>query len=240
MATFVLVHGITCGTWAYKPVTERLRKLGHEVYPITNTGVGERSHLNGPHVNLDTHIQDVVGTFLWNDITDAVLVGHSYGGMVITGVADRIPERIRALVYLDAFLPENGQAVNDIALPSRREEIQKAVKERGQGWFLPPLGAHAFGKVDDPKLAAWIEGKCTPQPFATMAQPIRLTGAWAKVPRKMYIVAEKYDPSPFQRFAKQLRGNNDWTVHALPGSHFLTLICPDETTQLLVEAAKSA
>lgn len=238
MATFVLVHGITCGIWTYKPVTERLRKLGHDVYPITNTGVAERSHLNGPHVNLDTHIQDVVATFLWNDITDAVLVGHSYGGMVITGTADRIPERIRALVYLDAFLPENGQAVMDLALPVRVEQNRKLVKEQGQGWFLPPLGAHAFGRVDDPKLAAWIEEKCTPQPFATMTQPIRLTGAWAKVPRKMYILAEKYDPSPFQAFATKLRGNNDWTVHNLPGTHFLTLICPDQTTQLLVEVAR--
>jgi pimeloyl-ACP methyl ester carboxylesterase len=238
MATFVLVHGITCGIWAYKPVTERLRKLGHDVYPITNTGLGERSHLLGPHINLDTHIQDVVNTFLWNDITDAVLVGHSYGGMVITGTADRIPERIRSIVYLDAFLPKNGQAVNDLSLPSRRDEILKAVKDRGQGWFLPPLSAHAFGKVDDPKLVTWIEGKATAQPFATMSQPVRLTGAWEKVPRKTYVLAEKYDPSPFQRFAQELRGNNAWTVHNLPATHFLTLILPDETTQLLVEAAK--
>ncbi len=237
MATFVLVHGITCGAWAYKPVTKRLRAAGHTVHPITLTGVAERSHLNAPQVNLDTHIQDVVGTFLWEDITDAVLVGHSYGGMVITGAADRVAERIRSLVYLDAFLPENGQALIDLSLPARRESNLKVVKEQGGGWFLPPLGAHAFGKVDDPKLAAWIEGKCTAQPFATMTQPIRLTGAWTKVPKKTYILAEKYDPSPFQLIAKRLSGQPGWTMRGLPATHFLTLILPDETTRLLVEAA---
>ena len=238
MAQFVLVHGITCGAWTYKPVTERLRAAGHDVYPITSTGVAERAHLNGPHVNLDTHIQDVVNTFTWNDITDAVLVGHSYGGMVITGAADRIPERIKALVYLDAFLPENGKAVLDLALPERSAAMWKTVAEKGNGWFLPPLAATAYGAIDDPNLIAWIESKCTPQPFATLSQPIRLTGAWAKVPRKMYILAEKYDPSPFQGFAGKLRGDNAWTVHNLPGTHFLSLLCPDQTTELLVEAAR--
>ena len=106
--TFVIVHGAWGGGWAFREVDRLLRAEGHTVYRPTLTGQGERNHLANEAIDLDLHIQDVVNVILWEDLKDVVLVGHSYGGMVVTGVADRIPERIGCLVYLDALLPENG------------------------------------------------------------------------------------------------------------------------------------
>ena len=107
MATFVLVHGGWAGSVVWRQLTPRLRKMGHEVYAPTLTGIGERKHLLSREINLDTHIQDVIGVIDEEDLSDIVLVGHSYGGMVISGVADRVPEKVATLVYLDAFLPES-------------------------------------------------------------------------------------------------------------------------------------
>src|SRR5947209_17490274 len=109
MASFVLVHGAWHGSWCWKRVRKALQAAGHEVFTPTLTGLGERSHLLSRDVNLETHIQDVVNLIKWEELTDIVLCGHSYGGCVISGVADRIPARIRALVYVDAFVLENGE-----------------------------------------------------------------------------------------------------------------------------------
>jgi len=237
MANFVLVHGMTCGSWCWNPVAQRLRAAGHTVFSPTLSGLAERSHLLGPHINLDTHIQDVVGLMQWEDLADFVLCGHSYGGMVITGAADRAPERIKALVYLDAFLPENGQCSLDIAKPGRAEQIRKLASEKGDGWRLPPLPATAYGPIADKGLIAYIEGKCTPMPLAALEQPIRLHGAWRSVARKLYILAEGYEGSAFQDTARRLRAEKGWTVTGLPGSHFLGLLFPEETARLLIEAA---
>lgn len=173
----------------------------------------------------------------WEDLTDVVLCGHSYGGMVITGAADRAVERIKALVYLDAFVPENGKSVLATAKPARSDHIRKLVNEKGDGWRLPPLPATAYGPIDNPKLIANIESKCTSMPMAALDQPIRLTGAWQKVPRKTYILAERYEGSAFQDIAARLRLDKAWTVHGLPGSHFLGLLFPEETMRFLVQAA---
>ncbi len=119
-ATFVLVHGAWHGGWCYARVAGLLRARGHTVFTPTLTGQGERAHLLSGSINLSTHIEDVLGVFAFERLDDVVLAGHSYGGMVITGVADRIPERIRALAYLDAFVPENGQSLFDIYIPATR------------------------------------------------------------------------------------------------------------------------
>src|SRR5215471_16892964 len=128
MATFVLVHGAWVGSVVWRQLAPRLRKAGHEVYAPTLTGIGERKHLLSRETNLDTHIQDVIGVIDEEDLSDIVLVGHSYGGMVISGVADRVPVKVASLVYLDAFVPENGQSILNI-LPSDRRLAATTVKE---------------------------------------------------------------------------------------------------------------
>ena len=138
MTTFVLVHGAWHGGWCWSRVARRLRAAGHEVHTPTLTGLGDRSHLMSRSVNLQTHVQDVANLLHWEELNDIVLCGHSYGGMVITGVANRLAKRIKSLVYLDAFVPENGQAVLDFMPADRVEQFYESVREKGAGWLIPP------------------------------------------------------------------------------------------------------
>jgi len=140
MATFVLVHGSWAGSVVWRELAPRLRKAGHEVYAPTLTGIGARKHLLNREIDLDTHIQDVIGVMNDADLSDIVLVGNSYGGMVITGVADRVPKKVASLVYLDAFVPENGQSCISL-LPS---EAHLATVP-GEDWLVAPIPSASFG-----------------------------------------------------------------------------------------------
>ncbi|MEX5635170.1 alpha/beta fold hydrolase [Parafrankia sp. FMc2] len=176
MATYVLVHGGGHGGWCYQPVARLLRAAGHEVHAPTLTGVGERSHLASPTVDLDLHIQDVVAVLHYEDLRDVILVGHSYGGMVITGVADRAADRVGRLVYLDAANPVNGQSLLDVAGP-----IIEATRPHGQVVdgvelvLLPAPGAGAFYGVTDPADLAWMDDRLTGHPWRCFEQPLTLT-----------------------------------------------------------------
>jgi pimeloyl-ACP methyl ester carboxylesterase len=141
MATFVIVHGAWSGGHAWRWVRPLLRAAGHEVFTPALTGLGERSHLASTQVDLDTHVLDVVGVLEFEDMDQVVLVGHSSGGMVITGVADRAPERLAQLVYLDAEVPMDGQSEFDLLAPEERAGYQQAATSKGQGWQIPPAGA---------------------------------------------------------------------------------------------------
>jgi len=137
LATIGLVHGGTSGGWAWKPISTKLREEGHEVYSPTLTGVGERVHLLTQEIGLDTQITDIVNVLVFEDLHDVVLVGHSLGGMIITGVADQVPERISNLIYLDSFLPENGESIMDLTLPEMRKTIDQMIQFQGDGWLFP-------------------------------------------------------------------------------------------------------
>ena len=133
MATFLIAHGAWSAGWAWKKMRPRLRERGHELWTPTYTGLGERVHLASSDVKLDTHIEDVVKVFEFEDLRDVILVGHSYGGMVATGVADRIPDRISQVIYLDAFVPRNGESLFDLAVPDDRIGLVEAcVFRRGR------------------------------------------------------------------------------------------------------------
>jgi pimeloyl-ACP methyl ester carboxylesterase len=139
MSTYVLVHGGWHGSWCWKRVRKALQLQGHEVFTPTLTGLGERSHLLSPHVNLDTHIEDVVNLIKWEELSDVVLCGHSYSGCVISGVADRVSNRIGALIYLDAFVLRDGQSLLD-TMPSYQIEMHlEAARRTGDGWKVPPI-----------------------------------------------------------------------------------------------------
>ncbi|MGH7860970.1 MAG: alpha/beta fold hydrolase, partial [Candidatus Dormibacteraceae bacterium] len=139
MATFVIVHGAWGGAWSWNRfIVPLLREAGHDARAVTRTGLGERSHLASPDVDLDTHVQDVVNVLFYEDLREVVLVGHSYGGMVITGVADRCPERLSRLVYLDAAVPSDGMSISDQFGPERRQELIDRARREGDGWLLPP------------------------------------------------------------------------------------------------------
>ena len=141
MTTYVLVHGAYHGGWCWKHVANSLRNAGHEVYTPTLTGLGERAHLINPEIGLDTHVQDILGLLEYEDLHDAVLVGHSYGGMVITGVAEKCPERLAQLVFLDAFIPANGQSLIELFPPEMAGRLRAQTRLDGDGYRLPPSSA---------------------------------------------------------------------------------------------------
>ncbi|WP_158502237.1 alpha/beta fold hydrolase [Vitiosangium sp. GDMCC 1.1324] len=174
MATFVLVHGAFYGGWCWKRVRRLLCEAGHEVATPTLTGAGERHHLLTREVGLATHIQDILNVLEYEDLREVVLVGHSYGGMVITGVADRVPERLRHLVYLDAHLPDSGQAASGAFSEGTSDVLQSLSQAQGDAWLLPPLPLHAMG-VTRPQDVAWAQPHRVPHPLRTLNEPLYLT-----------------------------------------------------------------
>ena len=173
--TYILVHGAWHGSWCWKRVRAALQSAGHNVFTPTLTGLGERSHLNSAAVNLSTHIADIVNLIKWEELSDVVLCGHSYAGSVIGGVADQIPDQIRALVFLDAFVLENGESFLDIVPSEVAQAIRDQAKAAGEGWKVNPIPAHILG-VRDPEDGAWVDAQCTPQAMATFEERITLTG----------------------------------------------------------------
>ena len=237
MANFVLVHGAWHGGWCWVRVAHQLRLYGHRVVTPTLTGLGDRAHLLTRDINLDTHIADVVATIEAEELQNVVLCGHSYGGCVITGVADRVAQRLSALVYLDAFLPENGQCMIDMVPSKSAAAMGGLVVEKGDGWKAPPRNAASF-QVATAEDQAWVDRRCVPHPFATMTQPIRLTGAGQSVPTKVYIKAAKYDTSPFGPFAKQTKEDPSWRYEEIECGHDVMIDAPDELTDALIRASE--
>lgn len=233
MATFVLVHGAWHGSWCWKRVRKQLQAEGHEVFTPTLTGVGERSHLISPQVNLDTHVADVVNLIRREELADVVLCGHSYGGCVITGVADRIPERLCALVYLDAFILENGQSLHDV-LPRAVGEAQvRGATESGDGWRVPPITAEFFQvNLDD---RAWVDRQCTPQPLATFQQRLRLDGTFPAA-KCTHILATGYEHSPFPPFHEIAKAKG-WKTLTIDCGHDVMLDRPADLAAMLKGAA---
>ena len=202
MSTFVLVHGAWHGSWCWKRVRKALQAQGHEVFTPTLTGIGERSHLLSPEVNLATHIDDVVNLVRWEELSDVVLCGHSYGGCVISGVADRIPDRISELVYLDAFVLQDGESAHD-ALPSAQRDLQlELTRHHGEGWRVPPIPAEVFA-VNATDIE-WVNRQCTMQSLATFQQAIKLKGAGAAKPAT-FILATGWADTPFPFFYERAK-----------------------------------
>lgn len=237
MATFVVVHGAWGGAWSWnKFVVPLLREAGQTVFPVTLTGLGERSHLSSPEVSLDTHIQDVVNVLFYEDLTDVILVGHSYGGNVITGVADRVPERIQQLVYLDAATPQDGQASAD-AFPGRRQQIEEQAQRDGDGWKIAPGDA----PPDQPaEITNWARPRRSPMPIKTMTTPVKLTRGETTLPRSfVYCTLDKTPGSPQAQRAERVRSNPAWKFFELNTGHNLHYTAPKETVEILLELAKA-
>jgi pimeloyl-ACP methyl ester carboxylesterase len=235
--TYVLVHGAWHGSWCWKRVRKNLRDAGHQVFTPTLTGLGERSHLNSAAVNLPTHIADVVNLLRWEDLSDVILCGHSYGGNVITGVADRIPERIRTLVYLDAFVPEAGECVFDLHSPERARQMRLQAQMAGDGWNVPPIPAERFNVNQGD--AAWVNAQCTFQSIASFEEHIRLNRVPSHAHYATHILATGWDNSPFRAAQKRAKAKG-WKTRTVACGHEVMLDLPGELTDLLLEFAKPA
>ena len=230
MATFVVAHGAWSAGWAWKKMRPPLRERGHELFTPSHTGLGERSHLAHKDIDLETHIADIVGVLQFEDLREVTLIGHSYGGMVATGAADRAADRISRVVYLDAFVPRNGQALIDLQAPERRARLQQDAQTAGDGWRLPPNPMPADTSEAD---AAWANPRRVMQPLKTFLQPVRLTGAVETLPRT-YIYCKRARPDDtFRQFAERARTEPGWTLFEIDASHNPHITAPLVLAKLL-------
>jgi pimeloyl-ACP methyl ester carboxylesterase len=241
--SFVLVHGAWAGGWAWKRVAPLLRAQGQDVFTPTLTGLGERVHLARPDVNLDTHIQDIVNLLVYEDLADAILVGWSYSGMVVSGVLDRVPDRLAHAVYLDAEVPRDGESDFDVSGQEFREEMERSLKS-GEGWKASLGNAEAFDAVLGPWLPdmetrQWLAAKLASngQPIETFRQPVRLSNPAAdrvartfiRCPVDGAIWASIYDP-----IVERLRKDHRWRVTELASNHLAPLAHPDLVADALL------
>ena len=252
MAAIVLVHGAGAGGWIWKKLTPLLRAVGHTVYTPTLTGCGERAHLNSISTNLETHVLDVVNVLEFEELSEVVLVGHSYGGNVITGVADRIPSRLAQLVYLDANVPEDGQSLVDLMSTDPGQYWARA-KLKGEQWRTwrpssPDLPAAEFPPTEE-QLAPWVKrGLLTeddvrwllrhfvPHPAQTYLDPVRFQNPAALALPKTYIYCTLTD-GPFDRFAARAQTEAGWRYRELVSGHDAQVMAPRELADLLTDLA---
>ena len=239
MATYVLVGGAWIGAWAWKSVAADLRARGHDVYPVSLTGLGERVHLARPEVDLETHMSDVTNLLEFEELSNVVLVGHSYAGSVITGAADRAGDRLGALVYLDSGPFFDGESQLDFYPPPAREQIERIVTEHGEGWRFPfpsfeELGANASLSGLTPRHRSFMQRHAVDQPFRTYSQPLRLNGSKQERYQQIVIACEDgqqllgMDLPRFQAINKP-----PWRVHTLETGHWPMLSTPDALAEIL-------
>lgn len=239
MAAIVIVHGAFGGGWEWREVARLLNARGHEVFTPSLTGFGERVHLATPETDLETHIQDILNVLRYEDLHEAVLVSQSYGGMVVTGVADRMPERLAHLVYLNALVPQDGQSVFDLLPAGIRERFEADARTAGEGWRIPVPPFE-----DDPQIAAFARGRHVPTPLRPFTEPIRL-GPPAVGLRRTFIwctqdqeglsgVADVMRP-----FAERARSDPGWQFHVLNTIPDAYIPMPATVADLIDAAARS-
>jgi pimeloyl-ACP methyl ester carboxylesterase len=228
--TFVLVHGAWHGGWCWRFVRALLEKSGHRVYAPSLTGLGERKHLARPDVDLDTHITDVVSLLEMEDLRRIVLVGHSYGGMVITGAADRAHQRIARLVYLDAFFPESGKCTLDYVVPERAARMREE-GERVGSVTPPPLSLWGHTKQEH---IDFIKPREVRHPYRTMSQEIVLKNeAVLKRLPKTFVYCSSPATGSFDQFAAKYRNDAAWTFFQLKTGHDAMILMPEQVAELL-------
>lgn len=242
MATFILVHGAFTGGWYWSRVRPHLQAAGHTVWTPTLTGSGERVHLQARSVTLSTHVEDIVNTLVYEDLRDVVLVGHSYGGMVITGVADRAPERLSRLVYFDAAYPAPGQNATGGFAAGTGDVLDELASGGGDGaWALQPLPLAAYG-VTDPDDVAWVGGRRVPHAMPTLQEALHLTGAAPSTLARVYIrclrragLVEVFGVDPLQPMYERAVADG-LAVVTVDAGHDAMVTAPQATALALIAA----
>jgi pimeloyl-ACP methyl ester carboxylesterase len=241
MATFLLVHGAWHSGRCWDRVGPLLESAGHRVFAPSLTGYGDKAHLLGPEVGLDTHVEDVVGLIREEDLSDVVLVGHSYAGLVVSSVANQVPDRIAQLVYLDAMVPRHGETAQDVQ-PVTRKLIDLAATS-GNGWRIPPLPEMPapfglFG-VTDPADVAWLRSMLSDQPVRCLQQPVRLDNPAANAVPRTHIHCVGLQPEGItRRPVPAVQPNGEPAqVWELPTGHDCMITMPAELSDLLLKLA---
>lgn len=249
-ATFVLVHGLWGGAWIWRDVIRLLRAAGHEVYASTATGLGDRSHLADPGIDLDVYITDVVNLLAYEDLRDVTLVGWSFGGVTVTGVAERVPERLAQVVYIDGDIPANGKNFYDADSPSENSrnealvaDVTAGVQAGKPGFRVVSSDIEAWirGEVTDAAVADWVLSKLAPQPLLTLLQPVRLGNpAAAALPRAFVLCTADKDlqanpqTDPYVLTVQRVRSDPNWRVVELADGHLAPVNSPQLTAQALM------
>jgi pimeloyl-ACP methyl ester carboxylesterase len=230
MAIFVLVHGSFHGGWCWQRVARLLRQAGHEVYTPTLTGLGERHHLATPQMGLEIHIQDILQVIEYEDLHNVILVSHSYSGLVNTSVAEHLPERLARLIYLDAFIPHDGQSAFDL-MPGMEEQWTQMAASHGDGWRVPPMSPMALG-ITNPADAGWVQSRLTPMPLLTHQQKVHLSSRQARELPRTFILCTQFG---FRAFAHEAQ-NLGWDYFQLDTGHDAMITMPNELAQTLNKA----
>src|SRR5262245_52591258 len=225
--TFVLVHGAWHGGWCWRRVADLLQNKGHRVFTPTLTGLGERSHLLRAGINISTHVTDIVNVMKWEDLRNVVLCGHSYGGMVVSGVAEQMAERIASIVFLDAFVPQDGDSMATVTNPAVREAL-KAAMDRGD-LGVPPRPAAAF--LVNEKDQAWVDAMCVPQPIGCFTEAVKLTGARERIAKKAYVRAGAYPNPGFDASLARVKADKSWRVYDVPCGHDVMVDMPERSEE---------
>ena len=227
---FLVCHGAWGGGWSWKKMHPLMQAAGHRLVTPTYTGLGERVHLASPSIDLETHIQDVLNVIRYEDLGNVVLLGHSYGGMVATGVADRARDRIKQLVYLDAFVPDDGQSLFDLNEAGR--EPMRALANAGDGWRVPPNPTPADTPPED---VAWLNAGRVDMPIRCFETPLRFHGGSLTLSRS-YIYATRIAPADtFGRFAARARSEPGWRYVEIDASHSPAVSAPDKLMAVLAD-----
>jgi pimeloyl-ACP methyl ester carboxylesterase len=233
-ATFLVCHGAWSAGWAWKKMHPLMAVRGHRLVTPSYTGLGERAQLANPSIDLESHIQDVLNVIKYEDLRDIVLIGHSYGGMVATGVADRARDRITQLIYTDAFVPDDGQSLLDLNEPAR-QRMQDLAKG-GEGWRVPPNPT----PPDTPQAdVAWLTERRVDMPIKCFLAPLKLHGGELTLPRS-YIYATRITPADtFGPFARRAKSEPGWKYYEIDASHAPNVTAP-ETLMALLEKIVAA
>jgi len=233
VSTFVLLHGAWHGGWVWQRVVPALRAAGHEVHTPTLTGVSDRAHLLTPQVGLSVHVQDVVALIEAHDAHDVVLVGHSYAGQVVTGVADRVPERLAKRIHLDAFVGDDGDAAIDLLPSTAAGHYRESVAGPGFGWLIPvrPLGKLGVTEQSD---LDWLIPRLTPHPWLTYTERLRLTGKGDQIPAAFIECVDWMRVFTPQAERAAALG---WPVHEIATGHEAMVTAPAELAALLLDIA---
>ena len=237
MSTYVLVHGGAHGGWCYRPLAHRLRAAGHDVWTPTLTGLGERSHLRSADVDLEMHIHDVVNVLFYEDLHAVILVGHSYGGVVITGVADRATDRIGHVVHLDALVPANGECAADYTEHVAMIRQGSRVIDGVEVVLDPDAGTDASFGVNDPDIVAWMRPRLTPHPWRCFEQPLvlRNEAAMRALPHTAIVASPSLVEVHPERYESARAADRLWYVET---GHDLMLSEPDRVAELLLRLAR--
>jgi pimeloyl-ACP methyl ester carboxylesterase len=231
VATFLLVPGAWLGGWCWRDVAVSLRAAGHTVIPATLTGLGERAHLLSREIDLETHVSDIVGLFHYRDLHRVTLVGHSYGGAVITAVAERVPEHIDRLVYLDASVPRDGESNDDVIGPTMAAQLRALAVSDGDGWQVPPA-PYVIGRLSDHPLRSWVEARLKPHPLRPFGEPVRLRSKEAAALPRAFIQTTQSDL--YDGLINRAR-EAGWYCREIGGGHYPMFTQPEAVASALKE-----